>query len=133
MELSTSIVWAGVMITIIGAYSRRQSIRNYIESNIPKSWINILGYTGGFMQLGAVTAVSMGWLKNTSPLYHGISLVGSGGLLLNAFYFGANPAVVINTIWMSMNIFGIVGGISNLEVLEDLPSLDLGLPISATA
>ena len=109
MELSTSIVWAGVMITIIGAYSRRQSIRNYIESNIPKSWINILGYTGGFMQLGAVTAVSMGWLNNTSPLYHGISLVGSGG-----------PT-------------GIVGSISNLEVLEDLPSLDLGLPTPSTA
>lgn len=133
MELSTSIVWAGVMITIIGAYSRRQSIRNYIEANISESWINILGYAGGFMQLGAVAAVSTGWLKNTSPLYHGISLIGSSGLLLNAFYYGSNPALVINTIWMSMNIFGIVGGISNLEVLEDLTSLDLGIPISATA
>ena len=85
------------------------------------------------MQLGAVLAVSRGWLENTSVAYHTLSLVGSSGLLLNAFYYGANPAVVINTIWMSMNVIGIVEGVSNFEVLDDLPSLDAGYPASTPA
>ena len=55
------------------------------------------------------------------------------GYFLNAFYYGANPAVVINTIWMSMNVIGIVEGVSNFEVLDDLPSLDVGYPASTPA
>jgi len=127
MSVST-VTLAGVAVVVGYATLKRDSIKQYVEENIPESWINILGYTGGFMQLGAVLAVSRGLLDRKSVSYHTLSLVGSSGLLLNAFYYGANPAVVINTIWMSMNVVGIVEGISNLEVLEDLPSLDVGYP-----
>jgi hypothetical protein len=125
---ASTITLAGVIVLVGYAAWNRVAIKQYIEEKVPESWVNILGYTGGFMQLGAVIAVSRGLLDRKSVFYHTLSLVGSSGLLLNAFYFGANPAVVINTIWMSMNVFGIVEGISNLEVLEDLPSLDVGYP-----
>jgi hypothetical protein len=130
---ASGITLAGVVILIGYAVINRTVIKQYVEENVPESWINILGYTGGFMQLGAVLAVSRGWLENTSVAYHTLSLVGSSGLLLNAFYYGANPAVVINTIWMSMNVIGIVEGVSNFEVLDDLPSLDAGYPASTPA
>ena len=129
LSTEAGITVAGVIIVIVGAWTRRQSIRNYIETNISEYWINFFGYTGGFMQLGAVLAVSRGWLGNKSPVYHILSLFGSGGLLLNAFYYGANPAVVINTIWMSMNTVGIVEGISNIDIIKDLPPLPLGVPV----
>ncbi len=130
---ASGITLAGVVILIGYAAINRTVIKQYVEENVPESWINILGYTGGFMQLGAVLAVSRGLLDRKSVSYHTLSLVGSSGLLLNAFYYGANPAVVINTIWMSMNVIGIVEGVSNLEVLEDLPSLDVGYPASTPA
>ncbi len=130
---ASTLTLAGVVVLISYAALKRATIKQYVEENVPESWINILGYTGGFMQLGAVLAVSRGLLDRKSVSYHTLSLVGSGGLLLNAFYYGANPAVVINTIWMSMNVVGIVEGISNLEVLEELPSLDVGYPASTPA
>tara|TARA_R110001592_G_C13126090_1_gene746221 strand:- start:761 stop:1159 length:399 start_codon:yes stop_codon:yes gene_type:complete len=130
---ASGITLAGVVILIGYAAINRTVIKQYVEENVPESWINILGYTGGFMQLGAVLAVSRGLLDRKSVSYHTLSLVGSSGLLLNAFYYGANPAVVINTIWMSMNVIGIVEGVSNLEVLDDLPSLDVGYPASTPA
>ena len=130
---ASGITLAGVVILIGYAGLNRATIKQYVEENVPESWINILGYAGGFMQLGAVLAVSRGLLDRKSVSYHTLSLVGSSGLLLNAFYYGANPAVVINTIWMSMNVIGIVEGVTNLEVLEDLPSLDVGYPASTPA
>ena len=98
---------------------QRQIIYNYIHANISEQMINILGFTGGFLQLGAVLAVSRGRWSNTSNIYHLTSLIGSSGLLLNAFYYGANPAVVINIIWMSMNLVGLKEGVSNWAVLDD--------------
>jgi hypothetical protein len=119
----------GIMgFTAIIGWINRVSIYNYISNNISERMINILGFTGGFMQLGAVAAVSRGTLENTSVAYHTLSLIGSSGLLLNAFYYGANPAVVINLIWMSMNVLGIVEGVSKIDILDNIPSLTMELP-----
>ena len=82
---ASGITLAGVVILIGYAVINRTVIKQYVEENVPESWINILGYTGGFMQLGAVLAVSRGWLENTSVAYHTLSLVGSSGLLFECF------------------------------------------------
>ena len=124
----------GIIIVSVGiAYNYQVSIYNYISDKISERMINVLGFTGGFMQLGAVLAVGRGWLENTSVAYHTLSLVGSSGLLLNAFYYGANPAVVINLIWMTMNVFGIVEGLSKIDFLNNIPSLTMELPRPQTA
>ena len=107
----------GIIAVTVGVAGYNQvAIYNYISNRISERMINVLGFTGGFMQLGAVLAVSRGWLENTSVAYHTLSLVGSSGLLLNAFYYGANPAVVINLIWMTMNVVGIVEGVSQIDI-----------------
>jgi len=119
----------GIIAVTVGVAGYNQvAIYNYISTRISERMINVLGFTGGFMQLGAVLAVSRGWLENTSVAYHTLSLVGSSGLLLNAFYYGANPAVVINLIWMTMNVVGIVEGVSQIDILDNIPTLTMELP-----
>ena len=119
----------GIIAVTVGIAAYNQvAVYNYISNRISERMINILGFTGGFMQLGAVLAVSRGWLENTSVAYHTLSLVGSSGLLLNAFYYGANPAVVINLIWMTMNVVGIVEGVSQIDILNNIPTLTMELP-----
>ena len=119
----------GIIAVTVGVAGYNQvAIYNYISNRISERMINVLGFTGGFMQLGAVLAVSRGWLENTSVAYHTLSLVGSSGLLLNAFYYGANPAVVINLIWMTMNVVGIVEGVSQIDILDNIPTLTMELP-----
>ena len=126
-----TILFGAMGVVVIVGFLQRDLIRSRIEENLSERWINILGFTGGFMQLGAVLAVSRGWLTNTSVSYHGLSFIGSSGLLLNAFYYGANPAVVINIIWMAMNVVGLVEGLSNMTLLEDLGRVSLQQPVPA--
>ena len=82
--------------------------------------MDIVGYLGGALQLAAVTAVSRGALSNTSAVYHGISLVGSTGLLLTAFYHEAMAPVLVNVIWMGMNTIGFFEGVSNMQALSQI-------------
>ena len=114
----------GVMFAFTGltyfANKRAEQLRSYFDEKYGKTAMDAVGYAGGALQLAAVTAVSRGWLSNTSATYHGISLIGSTGLLLTAFYHNAMAPVLVNIIWMGMNTVGIFEGISNLQALSEM-------------
>ena len=97
-----------------------KSIQTYLDKNYGKTVMNGVGYVGGALQLGAVVAVSRGWLENTDPIYHGVSLVGSAGLLATAYYHNALAPVFVNLIRMGMNTVGIIEGVSNTEAIINL-------------
>ena len=103
--------------TYIG-YINSDSLRDYLDQKFGSFIIDASGYMGGALQLGAVVAVSRGWLNNTSALYHTLSLIGSSGLLATAFYHEAYAPVLVNIIWMAMNTVGILEGVSNMEALS---------------
>jgi len=111
----------GVLVVFSGlsyfANKRATQLREYLELNYGRAKLDAVGYLGGALQLAAVTAVSRGWLSNTSSAYHGISLIGSTGLLLTAFYHEAMAPVLVNIIWMGMNTIGFLEGVSNIEAL----------------
>jgi|TARA_R110000824_G_scaffold60012_2_gene160739 hypothetical protein len=117
----------GVLIVFTGlsyfGNKRALQLRTYLSNNYGRQKMDAVGYIGGALQLAAVTAVSRGWLSNTSATYHGISLVGSTGLLLTAFYHEAMAPVLVNIIWMGMNTIGVLEGVSNLEALSQATSL----------
>jgi hypothetical protein len=125
-----NIVLLGVTFVFAGFtyYGKKRStdIRNYLNDKYGRGKMDAVGYLGGALQLMAVTAVSRGWLSNVSTTYHGISLIGSTGLLLTAFYHDAMAPVLVNIIWMGMNTIGIFEGISNMEALAQLTDV---LPI----
>ena len=105
------------------AKGKSSQIRTYLEDKYGRGIMDGVGYAGGALQLMAVTAVSRGWLSNTSTTYHGISLIGSTGLLLTAFYHDAMAPVLVNIIWMGMNTVGIFEGVSNMAVLTQATSI----------
>ena len=102
---------------------KSDKIRTYLSDNYGRKAMDAVGYAGGALQLAAVTSVSRGWLVNTSTSYHIISLIGSSGLLLTAFYHEAMAPVLVNIIWMGMNTVGVFEGISNLSALEQATSI----------
>jgi hypothetical protein len=114
----------GVMLAFSGltyfGSKRANQLREYLDAKYGRKMMDGVGYAGGALQLAAVTAVSRGWLSNTSAAYHGISLIGSTGLLLTAFYHDAMAPVLVNIIWMGMNTVGIFEGISNMQALSEM-------------
>ncbi len=92
--------------------------RKYLDEKYGRKIMDGVGYLGGALQLGAVVAVSRGWVSNTSFLYHGISFVGSSGLLATAYYHDALAPVLVNMSWMGMNVVGMLEGISNQAAID---------------
>ena len=92
--------------------------RKYLDEKYGRKIMDGVGYLGGALQLVAVVAVSRGWVSNTSFLYHGISFVGSSGLLATAYYHDALAPVLVNMIWMGMNVVGMLEGISNQAAID---------------
>ncbi len=92
--------------------------RKYLDEKYGRKIMDGVGYLGGALQLGAVVAVSRGWVSNTSFFYHGISFVGSSGLLATAYYHDALAPVLVNMIWMGMNVVGMLEGISNQAAID---------------
>lgn len=107
----------GILISSYLLFNKTSEIHKWLENNLGGKLVDTLGYLGGALQLGAVMAVSRGWLKNTSKSYHGLSLIGSTGLLATAFYHGAMAPTLVNIIWMGMNVVGIIESTSNTKAL----------------
>ena len=100
------------------ALSNMEQYRTYLENKYGQKVLDGVGYFGGALQLGAVIAVSRGWVSNTSVLYHGISFVGSTGLLATSYYHNALAPVLVNMIWMGMNVVGVIEGVSNQTAID---------------
>jgi len=123
--MNNRVIGTSIVVGALSAYAYKNSegLLSWMDNKLGVKTIDAAGYIGGALQLGAVTAVSRGWLSNTSTTYHAISLIGSSGLLATAFYHGAMAPVLVNVIWMGMNAVGVMEGVSNLEVLSELTSM----------
>ena len=125
--------------TFIGGYlgwktlSNMESYREYLDKKYGRKVMDGVGYFGGALQLGAVIGVSRGWVSNTSVLYHGISFVGSSGLLATAYYHNALAPVLVNMIWMGMNVVGMIEGISNQAAIDLIVDEKSYLPTALTS
>ena len=125
--------------TFIGGYlgwkslSNMESYREYLDKKYGRKMMDAVGYFGGALQLGAVVGVSRGWVSNTSFFYHGISFVGSSGLLATAYYHNALAPVLVNMIWMGMNVVGMIEGISNQAAIDLIVDEKSYLPTALTS
>jgi hypothetical protein len=125
--------------TFVGGYlgwkslSNMESYREYLDKKYGRKMMDAVGYFGGALQLGAVVGVSRGWVSNTSFFYHGISFVGSSGLLATAYYHNALAPVLVNMIWMGMNVVGMIEGISNQAAIDLIVDEKSYLPTALTS
>ncbi len=68
--------------------------------------VEILGWAGAALILGAYLLLSMGRLTGQSALYQGMNVAGAAGFIVNGWWHGALPSAVLNVIWM------LIGGVA---------------------
>ena len=68
--------------------------------------VEVAGWAGASLILGAYLLLSMGKVTGQSLLYQGMNIVGAAGFIVNGWWHGAVPSAVLNVIWM------IIGGVA---------------------
>ena len=62
--------------------------------------VEIAGWAGASLILGAYLLLSMGKLTGQSLAYQGMNVAGAAGFIVNGWWHGALPSAVLNVIWM---------------------------------
>ena len=66
--------------------------------------VEIAGWAGASLILGAYLLLSMQKVTGQSKLYQGMNIVGAAGFIVNGFWHGAVPSAVLNVVWMLIGI-----------------------------
>jgi hypothetical protein len=64
--------------------------------------IDLTGWAGALLLLGAYGAVSFHKLRPASLLYQALNAVGSIFLVINTVYYHAYPSAFVNVIWIGI-------------------------------
>jgi hypothetical protein len=64
--------------------------------------IEVVGWIGALLILGAYILLSTGRLDGRSRAYQWMNVVGAAGFVVNSGWNGAMPSAVLNVIWMGM-------------------------------
>ncbi len=68
--------------------------------------VEVVGWAGASLILGAYLLLSMGRVTGQSLLYQGMNVAGAAGFIVNGWWHGAVPSAVLNVIWM------MIGGVA---------------------
>ena len=66
--------------------------------------VEIAGWVGAGLILGAYLLLSLGKVTGQSALYQGMNIVGAVGFVINGWWHGAIPSAVLNVIWLLIGI-----------------------------
>jgi len=72
-----------------------------------KTFVDVAGWTGAALILGAYALISSGKLKARSPLYQWINIVGAVGLIINGGWNTAWPSVGLNVVWLGIGLYAL--------------------------
>lgn len=72
-----------------------------------KFWVDLVGWAGSALVVGAYAFNIAGRLKASSRTYLLSNIVGSIGLVINTIYIGAYPSACVNVIWIFIALWGI--------------------------
>ncbi|MGH6658311.1 MAG: CBU_0592 family membrane protein [Sphingomicrobium sp.] len=73
--------------------------------------VEIVGWAGAALILGAYGLLSAGKLTGQSALYQWMNVVGAAGFIVNGWWHGAVPSAVLNVIWM------LIGGVALWRII----------------
>ncbi|KKW92458.1 MULTISPECIES: CBU_0592 family membrane protein [Sphingobium] len=66
--------------------------------------VEIAGWLGAILVLGAYMLVSSGRVSGKSALFQGMNALGSALFILNTWWHGAIPSMVLNIVWLGIGI-----------------------------
>lgn len=70
--------------------------------------IDIVGWLGAGMILGAYALLTAGKIAARSVAYQGLNVVGALGFIANGWWHGAMPSAVLNVIWAGIGIVALI-------------------------
>ena len=62
--------------------------------------VEVVGWVGASLILGAYLLLSMGKVTGQSLLYQAMNVAGAAGFIVNGWWHGAVPSAVLNVVWM---------------------------------
>ena len=68
--------------------------------------VEVAGWAGASLILGAYLLLSMGRLTGQSLLYQRMNVAGAAGFIVNGWWHGAVPSAALNVVWM------LIGGVA---------------------
>ena len=69
--------------------------------------IEIIGWTGAVLILGAYALLSLGKLRAESPSYHLMNVLGAAGFVVNSGWNGALPSAAMNVVWIGIGVYAL--------------------------
>jgi hypothetical protein len=75
-----------------------------------KTFVEIVGWGGAALILGAYALISSGRVQARSALYQWMNIVGAAGLLINGGWNGAFPSMGLNVVWLIIGLYGLARG-----------------------
>ena len=69
--------------------------------------VNVAGWVGMALLLGAYALVTAGRLPGTGLTFQLMNLVGGALLMVNSAWYGAWPSAVLNLVWVVIGTFGL--------------------------
>ena len=69
--------------------------------------IEIIGWVGAALILGAYALLSANKLRAESVTYHLMNILGAAGFVINSGYNGALPSAVMNVIWIGIGVYAL--------------------------
>ena len=69
--------------------------------------IEIIGWVGAALILGAYALLSANRLRAESVTYHLMNILGAAGFVINSGYNGALPSAVMNIIWIGIGVYAL--------------------------
>ncbi len=70
--------------------------------------VEVIGWVGALLIMGAYALLSAGRLKSRSPVYHLMNLVGAAAFVVNSGWNGALPSAAMNVVWMGIGGYALL-------------------------
>ncbi len=70
--------------------------------------IEVIGWTGAALILGAYALLSAGKLRAESLTYHLMNILGAAGFVINSGWNGALPSAAMNVVWIGIGVYALV-------------------------
>jgi hypothetical protein len=64
------------------------------------TWFEVVGWIGVVCYLLAYLLLSLGKMKASNLVFHGLNAIGAIGLIVNSTHTNDTPSVVVNAVWL---------------------------------
>ena len=69
--------------------------------------VEVIGWAGALLILGAYALLSAGRLRANSLAYHLMNILGAFGFVVNSGWNGALPSAALNVVWIGIGAYAL--------------------------